>query len=190
MTMENTNTVTNNNYKAEDVVREIISEYVHTKTHNHSRVLILKVRFVKEPKGTKPENSVGFAKFSDAVKKACKTIGVKAYYSAFVTRFKKDGSGNYVRDEYGDRVKKTEGGWLLETAQDGTFNPALADEAQGLFLKELLKGLNDGSLKLEPPKTKKTSTGEAKKPTKSDLELEIIRLKKALAEAQAQAGSH
>ncbi len=183
MTMENT--VVNHNYKAEDVTKEIIPEYVHTKTGNHSRGIILKIRFVKEEKGTKPENSVGFARFTDALKKACKVIGVKAYYSAFITRYKKDGSGNFIRDEYGDRVKTTEGGFLLETAQDGSFDPALADEAQRLFYKELLKGLNDGTLKLAPPKTKKTATGEVKKPTKSDLELEIIRLKKALAEAQA-----
>ena len=170
-----------------DVVKEIIPEYVHTKTHNHSRVVILKIRFIKEAKGTKPEDSVGFAKFSNHIKAVIKnTHGVKCFYSPWVVQYKRDGSGNFVRDEYGDRVKKTVGGWLLETAQDGSFNEALAEEAKKTFVTELLKGLNNNEYKLEPPKAPKTTDGKPKKPSKNDLELEIIRLKKALAEAQAQ----
>ena len=162
-------------------VIEKVFEYTRTDNNKKSLAMILSVRFKKENKGTKPEESHGFAKYTDMVRKAAKEIGVKAYYTGYIAEYKYDEDGNFVRDEYGDRIKTNRGGWLFEVAGNNPFDKDLCQRAVEFAKEILVKGINAGDFVLAEKKEKAAS----KKVTKSDLEAQNALLASKLAEALA-----
>lgn len=172
MTMEN-KTLT-----AAELVKET---FIYERSDNHikSVAVILARRFVKEDKNVKADESKGFKKFAADLRAAAKAIGVKAYYTSFIARFEKDENGDWKRDEYGDRIRKNVGGFLLETGAE--FNEALARNAADILTELLVNGVNSGALVLEEVKEK---APKVKKPTKTEVEAENARLKAMLAEME------
>jgi len=171
-TMNNTNANANTN------IENIIAErklYLRS-DNNHKCVSVkLSVMFLKEGKDVKVENSVGFKRVATDIKGKAKDLGVKAYFSTNV--FKTDDSGQYVRDNFGDRVK--ESAWLFETGEN--FDLPAIENALTVFENMVKSGLESGAYKLEPPKEKKE-----KGKTKAELQEENEALKKRIAELEAQ----
>lgn len=158
----------------------------YTRTDNgHKTVAVtLARRFVKEDKGIKTEDSKGFKAFADAVRKIGKEEGVKVYYTSFIKVYEKDADGEWVRDEYGDRVSKNVGGFLFEMAgKDTAWDEETIMSVVDAFKVELEDGVNGGKYLLAE---EKKATPKAKKVTKSELEAENNLLKKQMAEMMAR----
>jgi hypothetical protein len=164
-------------------VSELVSNvFGYTRTDNgHQTVAVtLGRRFVKEDKAIKTEDSKGFKAFADAVRKIGKDEGVKVYYTSFIKIYEKDVDGNWVRDEFGDRVSKNVGGFLFEMAgKDPVWDEETIMSVVDAFKVELEDGVNEGRYVLAE---EKKATPKAKRVTKTELEAENNLLKKQMAE--------
>lgn len=166
---------------AENSIIDSIFNYRRTDNKIPSLAVTLGRRFVKEAKGTKYEDSKGYIRFANDVRKAGKEMGVKVYGTSYIEIYEKDDDGNFITDEYGAPKKATLSGFLFETGKE--LDEALAVKAIEKFDKILNDGLAAGSYVLEEIKEKKE---KAAKVTKSELEAENVRLKAKIAELEAE----
>lgn len=181
--MTNTNNSAKTNTNTLTAMVEKVYEYTRSDNGHKALAMILAVRFKKEDKSVKVEDSKGFKAYAEAVRNASKNIGVKAYYSSFIAEYKYDENGNYVRDEFGDRVKTNRGGWLFEVAGGGEFNKDLLLKAVNEAKVILRDGVANGTYILAEKKEKKASV---KRVTKSELEAQNNLLKEQMAQMQKQ----
>lgn len=181
--MTNTNNSAKTNIETVAKFIDKVSEYVRSDNGHKALAMVLSVRFKKEDKSIKTEDSHGFKAYANAVREASKEIGVKAYYTSFIAQYKYDEKGEYVRDEFGDRVKTNVGGWLFEVAGGGTYDKALLLKAVDKAKAILRDGVADGTYVLAEKKEKKASV---KRVTKSELEAQNNLLKEQMAAMQKQ----
>lgn len=170
---------TNKNLTASAVLDKMFN-YTRTDNEHKCVAAILKsnIRFKKEDKAVKPEDSVGFKAVCADIREYADGKGVKAYYSSAIVQFEVDKDGEFIRDKYGDRVRHSVGGWLFEPKKD---TPYKQDVLEGLvvkFAQMVADGINNGDYVVEEPKPKKA--------TRAQLEDKIALLEKRLAELTAK----
>lgn len=169
---------TNKNLTASAVLDKMF-DYERTDNGHKCVAAILKsgIRFKKEDKSVKPEDSVGFKAVCADIREYADGKGVKAYYSSAITQFEmKD--GEFVRDKYGDRVRHNVGGWLFEMKKDVAYDHAVLEGLVVKFAQMVADGVNNGDYVVEEPKPKKA--------TRAELEDKIALLEKRLAELTAK----
>ena len=172
----------NKNLKAADVLDRMFN-YIRTDNEHKTVAAVLKsnIRFKKEDKSVKAEDSVGFKAVCADIREYADSKGVKAYYSSAIIQFEmKD--GEYVRDKFGDRIRHSVGGWLFEPKKDVPYKQDILESLVVKFAQMVADGINDGTYVVEAPKPKQ--------PTKKALMDEIEALKKQLAALQKQLGGY
>lgn len=169
---------TTNKLTAEKVLDKMF-DYERTDNGHKCLAAILKsdIRFKKEDKAVKPEDSVGFKAVCADIREYADGKGVKAYYSSAIVQFEMDKNGEFVRDKFGDRVRHTVGGWLFEMKKDVPYNHKTLESLVVKFSQMVADGINDGDYVVEAPKPKKA--------TRAQLEEELDALKKQLAALMA-----
>lgn len=168
----------NKNLKASDVLEKMFA-YERTDNGHKCVAAILKsgIRFKREDKSVKPEDSKGFKAVCADIREYADSKGVKAYYSSAIVEFEmKD--GDFVRDKFGDRVRHTLGGWLFEPKKDTPYKQSVLEGLVVKFSQMVADGINDGTYVTEEPKPKKA--------TRAQLEEELDALKKQLAALMAK----
>lgn len=165
----------NANVKANLEVVKAMFDYVRTDNGHKCVAVVLgdKIRFKKEDKSIKAEDSVGFKAVCADIREYADGFDIKAYYTSAIITYERDKNGEFVRDEYGDRVRHSQGGWLFEMKKDIPYNHTALEKMAVKFAEMVTKGIANGDYVVEEKKPKS--------PTKAQLEDKIAALERQIA---------